>query len=332
MRNLIVGAIALVMASPLFAQTIPQGPASASVTAQQLARPPAPVVTAGANIKELTFDWEPVPGAYTYWVMEKKDARSSFTPIGVRIPAGRPRAAAPVAVHLQNWAESRYAIAACNTAGCTRSVPINPQPLMPETIGYFKASNTNAGDLFGASVVLSGDGSTLAVGAPGEASNATGVNGNQASNSTPYSGAVYIYRRDGRRWKQEAYLKGSVTEPNQSFGVSDGYDQKAIAVSGDGSWVAVGAPGETVDGTVSPVVSIYSDAGRMERGRFTRRCAHRRHFRANLEIASVTRSNLPRTAGRSRSTPPCPEVRTTFTRAGPISTISTARPGSARRP
>jgi hypothetical protein len=222
--------------------------ASSSVTAQQLARPPAPVVTVGANIKELTFDWNPVPGAYTYWVMEKKDARSYFTPIGVRIPAWRTRAAAPVAVHLQNWAESRYAIAACNTAGCTSSAPINPQPLLPETMGYFKASNTGAHDRFGSTVVLSADGSTLAVGAGGEASNATGVNGNQTNNSTPGSGAVYVYRREGRRWKQEAYLKSVMNQANQLFGVSYPYDQKAIAVSGDGSWVAVGAPGETVNG------------------------------------------------------------------------------------
>jgi len=48
------------------------------------------------------------------------------------------------------------------------------------------------GDGFGRSVSLSGD--TLAVGAPFEASNATGVNGNQADNGAPYSGAVYVFR------------------------------------------------------------------------------------------------------------------------------------------
>ena len=52
---------------------------------------------------------------------------------------------------------------------------------------YLKASNTNAGDEFGDSVALSG--STLAAAAWFEASNATGVNGNQADNSAPNSGA-----------------------------------------------------------------------------------------------------------------------------------------------
>jgi len=54
-----------------------------------------------------------------------------------------------------------------------------------------KASNANAQDEFGDSIALSGG--TLAVAAWFEASNATGVNGNQADNSAPMSGAVYIF-------------------------------------------------------------------------------------------------------------------------------------------
>ena len=56
---------------------------------------------------------------------------------------------------------------------------------------YLKASNTDASDRFGESVSIS-DG-TVVVGAYGESSNATGVNGNQTDNSVLYSGAVYVY-------------------------------------------------------------------------------------------------------------------------------------------
>jgi hypothetical protein len=56
---------------------------------------------------------------------------------------------------------------------------------------YLKATNSEAGDEFGVSVALSG--TTLAVGALYEGSNATGVNGNQADNSAPNSGAVYVF-------------------------------------------------------------------------------------------------------------------------------------------
>ena len=64
---------------------------------------------------------------------------------------------------------------------------------------YVKASNTERFDSFGnavlgAGVALSANGKTLAVGAPGEDSTATGVGGNQQSNdASPAAGAVYLY-------------------------------------------------------------------------------------------------------------------------------------------
>jgi hypothetical protein len=57
---------------------------------------------------------------------------------------------------------------------------------------YLKASNADAGDQFGLSVAMSGN--SLVVGADHEASNAIGVNGNQADNSAPNSGAVYVFQ------------------------------------------------------------------------------------------------------------------------------------------
>jgi hypothetical protein len=60
---------------------------------------------------------------------------------------------------------------------------------------YIKGSNTQAYDEFGGSVALSRDGRTLAAGARGEDSGATGVNGNQADNSVDESGAVYVFTR-----------------------------------------------------------------------------------------------------------------------------------------
>lgn len=58
---------------------------------------------------------------------------------------------------------------------------------------YVKASNTGAGDNFGQSVVLSADGSTLAVGAYAEDSKALGVEGDQGDNSAMDAGAVYLF-------------------------------------------------------------------------------------------------------------------------------------------
>ena len=220
----------------------------------QASRPPAPSVTVGANIKELIFDWDPVPGAGTYWLMERKNAGAPFVPIGERLPASRTRAAVFVAVHLHDWDETRYAVAACNAAGCTRSATIDPARLKLETIGYFKASNTEPvsnpdyGDAFGAIVAMSSDGSTLVVNSPNESSDAGGVNGDQANNSSPGSGAVYVFRRAGRRWCQEAFLKAGVNVPGGMFGRGEGFSQKGIAISGDGSWLAASSYLEPVNG------------------------------------------------------------------------------------
>jgi len=102
---------------------------------------------------------------------------------------------------------------------------------------YIKAPNTGAGDDFGYSVALSADGATLAVGAYGEASAATGISGNQADNSAVSSGAVYMYTRSGTMWSQQAYVKPSNTDASDHFGFS-------VALSADGAPLAVGAWGE----------------------------------------------------------------------------------------
>ncbi|WP_052671829.1 FG-GAP repeat protein [Photobacterium leiognathi] len=107
---------------------------------------------------------------------------------------------------------------------------------------YIKASNSDAGDLFGASVALSSDGNTLAVGAVQESSNGTGVDsGAQANNDEDFSGAVYLFRYSGTTWTQQAYIKASNAEYFDYFGAS-------VALSSDGNTLAVGALFESSDG------------------------------------------------------------------------------------
>ncbi len=61
---------------------------------------------------------------------------------------------------------------------------------------YLKASNAKTGGRFGQGVALSAD--TLAIGAPGERSDATGVDGDQDNNNAGGSGAVYIFSTQWR--------------------------------------------------------------------------------------------------------------------------------------
>ncbi len=118
---------------------------------------------------------------------------------------------------------------------------------------YLKASNTGTGDEFGWAVTISGD--TVVVGANGEDSNATGVNGNQGNNGTPNSGAAYVFVRDGTNWSQQAYLKASYTGADDLFGYS-------VAVSGEA--LVVGTPGDDSNVTGingDPSDNSASDAG-----------------------------------------------------------------------
>jgi hypothetical protein len=112
---------------------------------------------------------------------------------------------------------------------------------------YLKASNTGSNDQFGNAVALSADGNTLAVSAFFEDSGSTGINGNQADNSVEESGAVYVFTRTGNAWKQQAYIKASNTGERDD-GDTFGY---TIALSDDGTTLAVGAPSEDSSATGS---------------------------------------------------------------------------------
>ena len=120
------------------------------------------------------------------------------------------------------------------------TTPASTQQIVAQLVqqGYLKASNTNADDVFGQNVALAGD--TLVVGAYQERSSAVGVNGDQADNSQPNAGAVYVFTRTAGVWTQQAYLKASNTNAVDGFGYS-------VALSGD--TLVVGAPWESSNAT-----------------------------------------------------------------------------------
>jgi hypothetical protein len=116
-----------------------------------------------------------------------------------------------------------------------------------------KASNTGAADVFGISVSLSRDGNLLAVGAYGEDSSVTGINGNQSGNFASQSGAVYVFRAQGDLWAQEVFVKPSNTQLGANFGYS-------LALSGDGRALAVGAWSENSGSTGVDGHQLNNDA------------------------------------------------------------------------
>ena len=101
---------------------------------------------------------------------------------------------------------------------------------------YVKASSPNpaADDWFGFSVALSADGNTLAVGAP------------QLSTS---NGAVYVYTRSGSTWTLQQKMTGGAS--------GDGFGW-AVALSGNGLVLAVGAPFESTSASSSGALYVYT--------------------------------------------------------------------------
>lgn len=92
---------------------------------------------------------------------------------------------------------------------------------------------------FGArALALSQDGMTLAVGASGESSSASGVNGNELDESSPLSGGVFVFGRASGVWIQEAYIKSPAPDVWDVFGLS-------LALSADGAMLVVGAINES---------------------------------------------------------------------------------------
>lgn len=82
------------------------------------------------------------------------------------------------------------------------------------------AEHPGKGDLFGASVAVSGD--TIVIGAPLECSDGS----SPIDESVGYAGAAYVYVRDGVTWSLQAFLKSSTPAAWERFGIS-------VAIAGD---------------------------------------------------------------------------------------------------
>ena len=124
-------------------------------------------------------------------------------------------------------------------------------------MAYLKAPIPGFRDFFGASVALVGN--LLAVGAPGERSDATGINGDDLNQNAVDSGAVYLFERDNTgNWLRVAYVKASNTDPGDLFGrnLALAADTLAIAAPEEQS-TASGVDGNEADNSGSSAGAVY---------------------------------------------------------------------------
>lgn len=214
--------------------------------------PAAPAgFSAGYGVKSYQFHWSGSAGATRYELFEDPDGPAGPLPeaqIGGGI-SGTSYAHSLAPQLLHERVNASYRVRACDANGCgafTASVV----PDLAQAIGYFKASNSDQGKgLFGASIALSADGSTMAVGAPDEGSKSTGINGDPADNSLKSAGAVYVFTRSSGTWNQQAYIKASnnreVRLPGGSMLLATAKFGASVSLSSDGNTLAVGAPEES---------------------------------------------------------------------------------------
>jgi hypothetical protein len=134
--------------------------------------------------------------------------------------------------------------------------PPDARTTLPDLSAYVKASNTGAGDEFGWQVALWGD--TMAVSAYREDSLATGVGGEQNNDNLPNSGAVYVFRRSGATWVQEAFIKASNPDDSDEFGYGLALWGDTLAVSAWGERsAATGVGGDQLDNSARDAGAVY---------------------------------------------------------------------------
>lgn len=216
-----------------------------TITANFKLLPPSTAATLALSFhatKTFRFTWTDVEGATHYKLLENADGNSGFSQINDDIGSGIQTY--EHIVPLYKRVNALYVLQACNAAGCVDSAAATTTGTLGDAVGYIKPGNTNSILQFG-TVDLSADGNTLAVGVPLDGyDDATFVIGQSI-------GAVYIFVLKEGVWQQQAYLKANSPSRPVFFGFS-------IALSSDGSTLAVGTPFDDMGDGDSPFESELS--------------------------------------------------------------------------
>jgi hypothetical protein len=213
MKNLYFCLVAMAASTSSFAQT---------------ALPDTPSLNVGAEIKGLRFDWEPVTGASWYQLEIKVHEKAQFVQHGDDFDASVTTYRYHFPLHLYFWTPARYRLAACNTAGCTRSAEVSVSALRRFAVGYFKPAQTLIGQRFAADTDMSADGRNFVSAAPGDVIS--------SGDGARAGGAIYVFRRNAGLWRQRARLEPTIPP------FIEGSNEMKVAISADGNTVALGMP------------------------------------------------------------------------------------------
>lgn len=246
---------------PSAAPTPSSSPAPAPTPVAPPAAPaleaPSALTLTPTAIKTFRFTWASASGAGEYRLLEDPDGTSGYQRV-----ATLPASATQVdhEVFLPERVNARYIVQACQGTECRDSAAVQVVGNLVNAVGYVKATHPGTEDQFGGSLAISGDGNTLAVGAPQEDGDANTINGADNNNRTD-SGAVYVYARVNGTWQVQAYVKPSNPDGHDLFGTR-------IALSHNGDTLAVGSPnknrtttGEPLNGVDAESVHVFTRSG-----------------------------------------------------------------------
>ncbi|RPH42276.1 MAG: integrin [Burkholderiales bacterium] len=215
---------------------------------------PAPTsLTATATPKQFALSWTAAAQA-TGYRLQRKVGGGDWTDVGSPLADTTLTATVDLAVHLTDWAATRYRVRACGAAGCGASPEVQTIDWMLDAIGRLQAATPGATDKFGLAVALSADGGTLAVGAPDDDSNSSGIGNDETNDAAADAGAVHVFVRGATGWVRQAYVKASNTGAGDGFG-------RSVALSADGSMLVVGAAGEDSASDAAPADNTAADSG-----------------------------------------------------------------------
>jgi len=134
-----------------------------------------------------------------------------------------------------------------------------PSSLQREVLGLsnnIAIKNMNDAEAFGYSISMSGDGKTIAVGAPYYDGRLNDNTGNEVS-STTKMGRVTVFKWRNSRWEMDHFSSGETNSDDSGFGSNNWQHGYSLSLNHNGNVLIVGAPGEHTNSAAKGRARVY---------------------------------------------------------------------------
>ena len=222
-----------------------------------LVPPPAPVLNIDAGMGELVFSWSPVT-AESLVSIEQFDRRTRESiVIASDLDSTTNQFSLSVSPHQFAWRDSEFILSVCAANDCLRSFNTPVAELQNLSVTRLTAPSGEMFDRFGTSLSSAAAGRILVVGAPGTdiptENDNNGVSNTELATGADAGSAELLFEVDNIWW-QGATLVSRTPSFNARLG-------EAVATSGNGDTVVIGAPGDARFGDTSGAAFVFERTG-----------------------------------------------------------------------